>query len=807
MKTSNHVVKPRSRAALLPTAVLALALGLASSSLAQDASITIDASKPGAKVSPTLWGIFFEDINCSADGGIYAEMVRNRSFEDTDKPDYWTVVSSGQAKPEISISSEKSLSPKNPHSLKVSVTDIGVGRVGVANSGFWGMSVKKGESYVLTLKARAGEGFAGPRPLSVSLESTDSQPYARETIPTLTGKWQDYKVTLTADNTDPQARLVISTVKPGTFWLDMVSLFPKNTWKNRANGLRPDLAEKLAELKPAFVRFPGGCWVEGETMELAYRWKKTIGDISERPTQYNIWKYHATHGLGFHEYMQMCEDLKAEPLFVINVGMSHRENVPMDKMGEYVQDALDVIEYCNGPADSKWGSVRAKTGHPAPFNLKYMEIGNENGGPAYRERYSLMYKAIKEHYSYMNLIADVWGGVPDGAPVEIVDEHYYDTPEFFMSQADRYDKYDRKGPKVYVGEYAVTQGCGLGNLRAAVGEAAFMTGMERNSDVVAMASYAPLFVNVNHRGWNPDLIDYDNHRVYGIPSFYVQKMFAENRGDVILPIQVESSETATGPLAGLVGVGTWATKAEFKDLKVENDGKTLFTTDFANGTNDWKFLGGDWKIVDGALQQNSMDENIHAVIGDKSWKDYTFSLKARKLSGAEGFLIIFRAQDENERIWWNIGGWGNTSHALEVGSGIPHVQGKIETGHWYDIRVEVKGSSVKCYLDGKLIHDAQLPKRKMLYASATRDTASGDIIVKVVNTAASPLSTQFKLIGVEGDGIVKVTELTSERPTDENTLDNPEKVTPKTKTLEVKDTTQLYTFPGNSVTVFRGHAK
>jgi alpha-L-arabinofuranosidase len=784
---------------------MALAWGMATSSLAQDASITLDASKPGAKVSPMLWGIFFEDINCSADGGIYAEMVRNRSFEDTDKPDYWTIVSSGETKSEISIDSEKPLSARNPHSLKVKVENPGAGRYGVANGGFWGMSVKKGESYNLSLKARGGEGFTGP--LTISLESADSKSYATQEIPALSGDWQECKVTLTPDSTDPKARLVISTTKAGTFWLDMVSLFPKNTWKNRPNGLRPDLAEKLVGLKPAFVRFPGGCWVEGDTMEFAYRWKKTIGDISERPTQYNIWRYHATHGLGFHEYMQMCEDLSAEPLYVINVGMSHKEVVPMDKMDEYVQDALDVIEYCNGPADSKWGSVRAKAGHPAPFNLKYMEIGNENGGPAYKERYALMVKAIKDKYPSMHLIANEWGGVPTGVPVEIVDEHYYNTPEFFMAQADRYDKYDRNGPKIYVGEYAVTQGCGLGNMRGAVGEAAFMTGMERNSDVVAMASYAPLFVNVNHRGWNPDLIGYDSYRTYGIPSYYVQKMFAENRGDVILPVQVESKETASGPQAGLVGVGTWATKAEFKDLKVESDGKTLYASDFSKGKDGWKFQGGDWKVADGALQQNSTDENIHAVIGNKDWRNYTFSLKARKISGAEGFLIIFRAQDENDRNWWNIGGWGNTGHALEIGGSSPRLPGSIETGRWYDIRVEVQDSSVKCYLDGKLIQEAQMPKRKTLFASATRDTTTGDIILKVVNTSATPLSTQLKVIGAEGDGPVSVIELSADQPTAENTLETPEKVSPKVKTLNLNESTLLYSFPGNSVTIFRGHAK
>ena len=383
----------------------------------------------------------------------------------------------------------------------------------------------------------------------------------------ITAAWKTYRLSLTSAETDPKARLAIYATQPGTVWLDMVSLFPKATWKDRPNGLRLDLAEMLVGLRPAFVRFPGGCWVEGEVLGDALRWKTTIGPISDRRTQWNLWKYHSTNGLGFHEYLELCEDLGAEPLFVINCGMSHKENVPMDKMAEWVQDAIDAtIEYANGPDDSKWGAMRIKAGHPKPFDLKYLEIGNENGGKAYEERYALIYDAIKAKYPKMNLIADLWEGkAPVTRPLEILDEHYYFSPEFFIANAHRYDSYDRKGPKIYVGEYAVTQGCGLGNLRAAIGEAAFMTGMERNSDVVILASYAPLFANVNHKTWNPNLINFDGSRVYGTPSYYAQKMFSENRGDVVLPAAVEIlPKTASKPIRGQIGLGTWATQGRIQ---------------------------------------------------------------------------------------------------------------------------------------------------------------------------------------------------------------------------------------------------
>jgi alpha-L-arabinofuranosidase len=770
----------------------------------KNATITVHADRPGPRVSPLLYGIFFEDINCSADGGLYAELVRNRSFEDSDRPELWSIQSGGDSKVEAAIDTSRPISPRNRRSLRVTIHKPGHARVGVINRGYWGISVKEGEEYRLSLQARAENGFKGP--LIVALAGSDGRCYADQQLPAPTDSWQKYECVLKSNGTDPKAHLEIVGAGKGSFYLDMVSLFPARTWKDRPNGLRPDLAAMLEGLKPAFVRFPGGCWVEGDRMKDAYRWKQTVGDPSERPTQYNIWRYHATHGLGFHEYLQMCEDLHAEPLFVINCGMAHRDNIPTDKMGEFVQDALDAIEYCNGPADSTWGSLRARNGHPAPFNLKYMEIGNENGGPAYQERYALFYDAIRKAHPELVLIADV----PTGKrPAEIVDEHYYSTPEFFIQQAGRYDRYDRKGPKIYVGEYAVTQGCGLGNLRAAVGEAAFMTGMERNSDVVVMSSYAPLFVNVNHRGWNPDLIDYDGTRVYGIPSYYVQQMFAENRGDVVLPAEVEAPAHDSGPAAGAVGVGTWATQAEFKDLKVSRGGQTLWSADLRQGTEGWSLHGGDWKVADGALRQTRRGQNIRAVAGDKGWTDYTFSLKARKLGGAEGFLILFRVGDENQKSWWNLGGWGNTRHAIEIGGEIgPGVPGRIETGRWYDIRVELEGRRIRCYLDGQLMHDVTPPPMKSLHASATRKDASGTVILKVVNTSDRDLATEIRVQGVARlAGPASAVILTSTSPSDENSLESPTRVAPVERRVEVAGTAIRQLFPGNSVAVIRAKAE
>jgi alpha-L-arabinofuranosidase len=764
------------------------------------ASLVVHAERTGTKVSPLLWGIFFEDINCSADGGIYAELVRNRSFEDSDKPVHWSVTGGGDGRVEATVDASQPISQKNARSLKVTLGGTGSAFATISNEGFWGIPVKEGEIYRLSLLARCDEEFKGD--LMVALSGRDGRCYAKQPLPRLTADWKSYECSLTANATDARAILEIVGTGKGTFWIDMVSLFPKKTWKNRENGLRPDLAAMLGDLRPAFVRFPGGCWVEGDTMKYAYRWKETIGQPSDRRTQYNIWHYQATNGLGFHEYIQMCEDLGAKPLFVINCGMSHREHVPLSRMQEFVQDALDAIEYSNGPADSKWGKLRAQNGHPGPFHLSHMEIGNENSGPSYQERYTLFYDAIKKRYPEMTIVANV---PTEKRTADVVDEHYYSTPEFFIQQADRYDRYDRKGPKIYVGEYAVTQGCGLGNLRGAVGEAAFMLGMERNADIVAMASYAPLFVNVNHRGWNPDLINFDNTRVYGTPSYFVQKLFSEHTGDVVVPVDVQSPSFEQAPNGGAIGVGTWATQAEFKDLTVTAGDHQLWSSASTEGTRGWKLLGGDWKVEHGTLRQSARGENIRAVAGDRGWTDYTFSLKARKLGGAEGFLILFRVQDENKKSWWNIGGWGNTRHAIEIGSEVGRsVPGRIQNGRWYDIRIELSGSNIKCYLDGNLLHDVKTPALRSLHASATRVTSSGELILKVVNSADQELTTDITVNGISKlTSPARATVLTSATPTDENSLEHPTRVAPISSTLDVKWTSVRHKFPANSVTVMQ----
>lgn len=767
---------------VLPCLLLATAAG------AQSVSLRADFSKPGKRVSPLLYGIFFEEINHAGDGGLYAELVRNGSFEEGEKASAWSLQTDG-AEGDFSTDTQNPFRAQAPNSLRLEFRS-GKGRVGASNAGYWGIPIVKGAQYKVAMMVRCSKGYAGQIHITL-LGAAGNVLCGAETRKPRT-EWHTLSETIRAREGDEKATLLISMDAPGTLWLDNVSLMPKDTWKGGV--LRKDLAEMLADLKPAFVRFPGGCFCEGDRLANAFRWKKTIGPTAERPGHWNLWGYHSTDGLGYHEYLQMCEDLRSEPLFVINCGMAHENVAPMSDLDEWVQDALDAIEYANGPVSSRWGALRAKNGHPKPFRLKYLEIGNENGGPAYEERYARFWDAIKAKYPDIKLIANVpvksW-------PMDILDEHYYNTPEWFAAQAAMHDGYDRTGPKVYVGEYAVTQGCGTGNLRAAVAEAAYMTGLERNADHVIMASYAPLFVNVNDRKWNPDAICFDGLRAYGTPSYWVQQMFSSNRVEEVFPLRIRQAARTAVAQRGGVGVGTWATQAEYKDLQVS-----------AGPTGDWRVVHGTWANVDGAYRQTSGETDCRAVTGDPSWSDYTLTLKARLLDGAEGFLILFRVRDDDNWYWWNIGGWGNTRNAIErCVAGVKHivaesVPGGIAGGPWHDIRIELTGARIRCYLNNKLIHDVE--ETEPVAISACVGRVGGDVVLKVANTSGTAEECEVEMAGLssvsaEGTEV----RLTSDFPNDENSFDAPRRVSPVKRKVSGLGKSFRYTFPAHSVTILR----
>ncbi len=518
----------------------------------------------GKRISPDLFGLFFEDINYAADGGLYAEMVQNRSFEyvPTEQPgwnpfSFWQYVSPGYSIGHVNVSTNMPIHPNNPTCVVLDVEVVGdykqfkgIAGVGLQNSGFDGMVVRAGEGYNFSMFGKVLS--SKPIDFLIRIQDPGGKVLADALLIISGNEWKKYEATLTATADCDSASVMVLAKNKGELALDLISLFPETTFKNRPNGLRADLAQVLADMQPRFVRFPGGCLVHGDGTGNMYRWKNTIGPVEERKGQRNIWGYHQSAGLGFFEYFQFCEDIGAKPVPVLpaavscqnsggtwRIGGTGQKALPMDEMPEYIQEVIDLIEWANGPADSEWGTKRAAAGHPEPFNLEYLGIGNEDKmTPEFIERFTIIYKAVKEKYPDIKLIGTS-GPFPDGEDfekgwdlcnhlnVDVVDEHYYKGPEWFLSNMYRYDKYDRNGPKVYLGEYA-----SWGNkVYNAIVEAAYMTGFERNGDIVKMASYAPLLAKKGFTQWNTDMIFFDNVNIVPTPNYYVQKMFMTNPGD------------------------------------------------------------------------------------------------------------------------------------------------------------------------------------------------------------------------------------------------------------------------------------
>lgn len=525
------------------------------------ATVTVNVGQPGASINPAMWGIFFEDINFGADGGLYAELVKNRGFEFPEPLMGWAKVSPSLAQGELTVREDASFNPKNPHYVRLQ--SEGTAPFGLSNEGFRGIGVRTGDTYDFSVHVRR---VAGAPSLMVRLYGGDGTLLDSVALKDFTGDWQKYSTTLHPKDTDPKAWLAVLVDGKGTLDLDFISLFPRNTWKNRPGGLRADMVQALADLHPGFLRFPGGCIVEGSVLARRYQWKKTLGPVEDRPLLINRWNYEFLHrptpdyyqsfGLGFLEYFQLCEDIGAQPLPILNCGMACQFNsnelCPLDQLDTYIQDALDLIEFANGPATTEWGAKRAALGHPAPFNLRLLGIGNEQWGQQYIDRYEKFAQAIKAKHPEISLVS---AAGPDPADTrfkfawaklrvlkaDIIDEHSYAKPAWFLDNAHRYDVYDRNGPKVFMGEYAaqsvdVLSTKNRNNLECALAEAAFLTGLERNADVVRMASYAPLFANSEAWQWTPNLIWVDSLRLVRTANYHVQGLFARNRGDRILPV-------------------------------------------------------------------------------------------------------------------------------------------------------------------------------------------------------------------------------------------------------------------------------
>jgi alpha-L-arabinofuranosidase len=541
---------------LLRTAYLIMLFGMMCSTAAAQKKST----KPRS-ISPDLFGIFFEDISYAADGGLYAELIQNRSFEYSPSESQWNPFTAWEYAPKgysygtVSVETTSPIHVNNPHYVVLNVEEVGQEGLALTNRGFDGIPVKGGEEYNFSVFIRQLSGNSIP--FEAQLRTKKGEKIGVVSFSSTSNDWQKYTATITATQSNDSANLVLLAKARGKFAVDVVSLFPKKTYKNRSNGMRADLAGVIADLKPKFVRFPGGCLVHGDGLGNMYRWKNTIGPIEQRVEQRNIWNYHQTMGLGYFEYFQFCEDIGAKPVPVVpaavscqnsggtwRIGGTGQKGLLLEEMQEYIQEVVDLIEYANGPVTSVWGAKRAAAGHPEPFHLEYLGIGNEDKiTPEFRERFKLIYDVVKAKHPEITLIGTV-GPFHSGEDFEqgwkfanqlavpVVDEHYYEKPEWFLNNLKRYDAYDRSASKVYVGEYAAHDVNRESTLRSALAEAAYMTMLERNGDIVRMSSYAPLLARKDHVSWSPDLIYFTGTAILKTVNYYVQQLFSVNQGDL-----------------------------------------------------------------------------------------------------------------------------------------------------------------------------------------------------------------------------------------------------------------------------------
>ncbi|MGY3519622.1 alpha-L-arabinofuranosidase C-terminal domain-containing protein [Micromonospora sp. PTRAS2] len=842
-----HPLLGLAAAALVATTVATAAPGLARTPAPEpEYTITVDPAAAGTPISDSMYGVFFEDINFAADGGLYAELVRNRSFEfgPADNRSYtpltgWTsTADAGGAGTASTADDAARLHQRNRTYLRLDLANTGDGRYGVTNAGYnTGIALRAGGAYDFSVWART-DAAAGT-PLTVTLHDAAGRPLAAPLRRAVRGDgWTRYTGTLKATRTTDAGRLSVRAGGTGVLRLDMVSLFPRDTFRQRPNGLRRDLAEKIAALKPGFVRFPGGCLVNTGSMSgydaasnwpraRSYQWKDTVGPVETRATNANFWGYNQSYGLGYYEYFQFAEDIGAMPLPVVPALVTgcgqNQATVDEALLQRHIADTLDLIEFANGPTSSTWGRLRASMGHPRPFGLTHLAVGNEENLPdAYFANFQKFRAAIEAAHPGITVIGnsgpDDAGGTFDrlwqlnrDAGVAMVDEHYYNSPAWFLQNNTRYDSYDRAGPKVFLGEYA-SQGNKLANSLA---EASYLTGLERNADVVRMASYAPLLANVDNVQWRPDLIWFDNDESWGSTSYQVQKLFMNNVGDRTVPSRVTGPSTAPAPITGGVGLSTWATSATYDDVRVTApDGTVLFADDFSAGAGAWTPLAnrGAWSVVDGAYTQSdtgAQDTLVRAA--DVTASDYDLTLRARKNAGAEGFLIAFGVKDSGNFYWWNLGGWNNTQGAVEKATNgaketLLAKPNRITTGTTYDVRVQVRGTKVTLFLDGQEWASFTDDRVTRTFTQVvTRDDATGELIVKVVNAQDRPAVTRVDLGGLRVRDRARMTVITGD-PGEQNTR-SAEPIQPVTRTVGGIAGTFTRTFAPNSVTFLRIRTK
>lgn len=840
-----------------------------------DYLLTVDTNEEIHQISNTLFGVFLEDINRTIDGGMYAELIKNNSFEYTDEIKNYETDHAWERMGEVKTTviqndKEGGLNINNCSYMIIENTDNKF--AGVENTGYSKeMSVEAEKEYTVGLYIK---GYGYDKEVKVEIVK-DNVSIAEYTIEAVSDKWEKYEFTLKPSvSADKDVRLRISMLD-GKMAIDMVSLMPSDN----IYGMRSDLYNAIKDMTPGFVRFPGGCLVEGVRLDDAYSWKASIGcDEKGEPLLFNgtygnvaarkqgknkVWGYFMTYGVGFYEYFLMCEDIGALPVPVVNTGMScqvHENNeiANGEELWQYIQDALDLVEFCRGNENTKWGAVRIAMGHTEPFNIKYLGIGNENTGDEAVFNYRKFLEAFDEAaeknpemYGDIELITcTTWDtreikewfteNGSDNADdyAGAIDHHYYLSKDWFLSHNDYYDSenYSRDvenmlekrhggGLKVMVGEYACkTEDDTSNSLENALAEASFMTGLERNGDIVIMAAYAPLFAKVGNISWKPDLIYFDNNSVNLTANYYVQKLFANNTGDTLIKsaLSGENIVAEEDILRGRIGIGTWNTKASFDNIVITDNktGKVLGEDSFEEEmlSNKWQLVSdGEWSVKNGALYQNSLNTDTDrykvgsaAYFGNTEWKNYTFECDATKLDGAEGFLITFAANDTDNNFFWNIGGWGNTYSAvqrLENGSksvGSAKSDFIVEENKTYHIKIVVNENSVKGYIDGKQYLEYKLSGTKSNVYQVVSKDKKGDVIIKLVNITDEQKTFAINTGESEKTELnILVSEVSGEEKSAENGINEDEKVKYKEYELTAESEKFAYTVPKYSTTVLR----
>lgn len=745
-----------------------------------------------------LYGLFFEDINHAADGGLYAELIQNRSFEfcEVDKKEYHALTAWEKSeKVEWEVCTQNPLNQENAHYLHVKAEE----QSGIWNLGFnTGIYLEAGKEYCFSFYARAEEAV----PVTVSIIDQEQTVFAKETLIIQEKQWKKYACRLQATDTTTTGRLLITFEKDCTCDLDMVSLFPKDTFKGRENGLRKDIAEALAEMKPKFMRFPGGCLTHAGSLhdhdrDSMYRWKRTLGKIEERPTWRNNWGYNQTLGLGYYEYFCFCEDIGAKPLPVLPGGFNPHsgEGVPMDELDAWVQEALDLIEFANGDTDTPMGSVRKEMGHEKPFGMEYIGIGNEEIGEGFFERYPYFHKAIREKYPDIKIIntagpfavgegyEDGWTSAKQNGS-DLIDEHYYSSPEWFLANMHHYEDYDENGPKVFLGEYA-----SWGNTYYnAIVEAAYMTHLER-AKAVALACYAPMLCNVDYVNWKPDMLWFDNHVIVKTPNYYVQKMFMENQGADAVRVELEGldeiiSLTESRNIAGKITVAGNDVEGRIWDIRLTD------------------LITGEVVCMPEFLVHA---DNLEYALGNIDSSSYRLEFRFQRITGRKGLKICFGDKENGNKLLWEFGGWDNWDCNLSSfysgrGSTISHRIFHV-TDMEYTLCLEVQERHIRTYVNGELYNDTidRLPELEELYVAAS--TEGEKTIVKVVNLTGDEKETELVLEGAAKTKVT-ITSLSGYALTAENTFAQPDFIMPQVCTEAVQSQRAYpYTFPAHSVTV------